>query len=225
MTKYLGLTLLSLLMAATAFARPEVLLWRDPNPLPSPVVEFKVYTGEVSNVYTSSVSVGLPMPDSEGVYTAEVTVDDNAVVYVAMTALALNSPQGEPLLESQYSNENELNPYDADSDGVDDILDNCSETPNGPKAFPCTEQLDTDGDGFGDACDFDFNNDGQVSLIDVSLVLKQSKLGGTNSLYDTNCDGAVSTLDVSAVLQASSLGRKAGPSCSNIMGDPCPYHQ
>lgn len=44
-------------------------------------------------------------------------------------------------------------PGDRDGDGVDDPADNCPETPN-------PDQIDTDGDGIGDACDDDSDNDG-----------------------------------------------------------------
>jgi len=51
---------------------------------------------------------------------------------------------------------------DVDDDGVDDLDDNCPVTPN-------SSQLDVDGDGAGNACDCDFNQDG---LCDVSDALR-----------------------------------------------------
>ncbi len=50
-------------------------------------------------------------------------------------------------------------PVDSDGDGVIDTLDNCAATPN-------TDQIDTDGDGLGNACDNDDDNDGLADAID-----------------------------------------------------------
>ncbi|PYT00342.1 MAG: hypothetical protein DMF63_07150 [Acidobacteria bacterium] len=48
---------------------------------------------------------------------------------------------------------------DSDGDGVFDELDNCASTPN-------SNQIDTDGDGFGDACDMDDDGDGVGDTVD-----------------------------------------------------------
>jgi hypothetical protein len=51
---------------------------------------------------------------------------------------------------------------DFDLDGVVDELDNCSETPN-------TEQDDTDGDGCGNLCDADYDQNGVVGFGDFGI--------------------------------------------------------
>ena len=50
-----------------------------------------------------------------------------------------------------------LYPLDTDADGVPDYKDNCPQTPNGPliPGDALSSQLDTNGDGTGDACDDD----------------------------------------------------------------------
>jgi hypothetical protein len=64
---------------------------------------------------------------------------------------------------------------DTDSDGIPDPFDNCDLRPNGPllPAAPPTcwtvvggvfgTQIDSDLDGYGDPCDGDFDNDGNVT--------------------------------------------------------------
>lgn len=64
---------------------------------------------------------------------------------------------------------------DADSDGIDDDLDNCPDTAN-------ASQEDTDGDGMGNACDDDDDNDG----LDDDV---ENELGTDPEDEDTDNDG------------------------------------
>lgn len=79
---------------------------------------------------------------------------------------------------------------DADDDGICDWADNCTEVQN-------FDQLNTNAgdpeedpskDGFGNACDSDFNNDGIVSWNDVIRLRDAlfSNIGDEN--YDADCD-------------------------------------
>jgi hypothetical protein len=61
---------------------------------------------------------------------------------------------------------------DSDGDGISDGLDNCPSVPNAPtimldRSNPV--QLDTDGDGVGDACDGDLDEDGTDNDVDTCL--------------------------------------------------------
>jgi hypothetical protein len=52
---------------------------------------------------------------------------------------------------------------DLDRDAVPDVADNCLTIQN-------RSQVDSDGDGFGDACDADFDQDGMVTKVDVARI-------------------------------------------------------
>lgn len=76
---------------------------------------------------------------------------------------------------------------DTDGDGRENVRDNCPALPN-------PDQRDTDGDGFGNRCDADFNGDGRVNTLDFGI-FKQAFGKTTNPNADLNGDGRVNTLD------------------------------
>jgi hypothetical protein len=55
-------------------------------------------------------------------------------------------------------------------------------------------QVDTDGDGYGNSCDADFNNDGVSNTLDIPLFTSAFLAG--DLLVDFNEDGIVNTLDI-----------------------------
>jgi hypothetical protein len=66
--------------------------------------------------------------------------------------------------------------HDTDGDGVSDARDNCIETPN--------HQLDADLDGFGNACDADFDDDGVVGLEDLTILRDRYDCSVTDACWD-----------------------------------------
>lgn len=84
---------------------------------------------------------------------------------------------------------------DLDQDGVEDGVDNCIDVAN-------AQQLDSDADGSGDACDADYNNDGNVDDLDFELISNAFNSGvGMESyhpMFDHNSDGVVDPVDMSA---------------------------
>src|SRR5262249_21699034 len=107
---------------------------------------------------------------------------------------------------------------DRDGDGVPDAEDDCVDTPN-------PSQLDSDGDGFGNACDADYDNDGVVGAADW-IQLSQafgSTVGGPHysTVLDADGDGAIGGVDL--LWLAQSFGKAPGPSGLSCAGTvPCP---
>ena len=95
-----------------------------------------------------------------------------------------------------------LTEVDTDGDGIPDSRDNCVAVKN-------ADQRDSDGDGYGDACDADANNDGIVNSLDLALVRSSFGFRGA-SRADLNGDGVVNALDLAKVRQQ--FGTRPGPS-------------
>ena len=89
---------------------------------------------------------------------------------------------------------------DLDGDGVADNVDNCSAVVN-------VDQRDTDGDGFGNRCDTDLNNDGVTNGIDVGLL--RTAFGSAGPHADFNGDGVVNGVDVGIL--RNYFGKSPGP--------------
>ncbi|MDD5034649.1 MAG: dockerin type I domain-containing protein [Methylococcaceae bacterium] len=91
-----------------------------------------------------------------------------------------------------------LNAFDVDSDGKKDVVDNCLTKPN-------PDQRDTDGDGYGNACDADLNNDFVVDSQDLNKLKAVFNKTAASSVEaanaDLNGDGKVSIADL-AILKA-----------------------
>jgi hypothetical protein len=99
---------------------------------------------------------------------------------------------------------------DVDADGAPDELDNCTTVPNGPLLTDAggNVQLDSNGDGYGNACDADLNADGVVNGLDVGPFTAEFGTAGPDA--DFNGDGVVNGLDVGPFV--SSFGQAPGPS-------------
>ncbi|MEO7385818.1 MAG: dockerin type I domain-containing protein [Gammaproteobacteria bacterium] len=99
---------------------------------------------------------------------------------------------------------------DTDGDGVPDSADNCRLVPNNTGAGA---QCDSDGDGFGNRCDGDLNNNGSTNAQDTTLFRQQLGKPSTAPTYnkaDLNCNGSVNAQDTT--LFRGLLGNPPGPS-------------
>lgn len=94
------------------------------------------------------------------------------------------------------------NPIDTEADAVMAWNDNCTNVAN-------ADQQDTDADGYGNACDADFNNDNIVNSLDLGL-FKQMFFSSGDVMADLNADGIVNSLDIG--LFKSKFFQAPGPS-------------
>lgn len=90
---------------------------------------------------------------------------------------------------------------DTDGDGIPDTVDNCTMVAN-------ANQRDTNGDGFGNLCDADF--DGNCSINFTDLQQMRDNFFGTDDDTDLNGDNSVNFADLN-LLRASFFGMP-GPS-------------
>ena len=90
---------------------------------------------------------------------------------------------------------------DADEDDVENRFDNCTQVAN-------PDQRDTDGDGYGNLCDADFDNNDFVGLFD--LVAFRQAYFTTEEDIDLNGDGIVNLEDL--VIFKELYFRPPGPS-------------
>jgi M6 family metalloprotease-like protein len=96
---------------------------------------------------------------------------------------------------------------DPDEDGVDHLLDNCSEVAN-------PTQVDSDADGYGNACDADYDQNGFVGISDFNRF--KAALGTAagdpdyDEVVDCNADGVIGVPDFQCF--KSQFGGAPGPS-------------
>jgi hypothetical protein len=90
---------------------------------------------------------------------------------------------------------------DSDSDGISDPFDNCINHAN-------ANQRDTDGDGFGNRCDADFDQSNLVNITDLGIF--KSRFGTTNADADLDGNGLVNITDLG--IFKSLFGKAPGPS-------------
>jgi hypothetical protein len=108
-----------------------------------------------------------------------------------------------------------VGPGDADGDGVCDNIDDCLEVAN-------PGQVDSDFDGYGNACDADYNDDGVVGLPDFARL---ANAFGTvqghpdfDPAVDVNGDGVIGLPEYGFL--GSAFGGTPGPSGLDCAGEP-----
>jgi len=164
---------------------------------------------DVSVVEGDAVLVGLPegTSDVHAVSTGDPLVLAEPIALGDATVLTTTAP--DPAIW-----------VDSDGDGQADPWDNCRDDAN-------ASQSDVDGDGFGDLCDADLNNDGVVGNPDFAAfrLAYGSQPGDAHwsPVADLNSDGAVGAPDFNRFRQL--FGGLPGPSGLECAGTvPCAQH-
>ena len=124
-----------------------------------------------------------PAPGFIGTDTFEYAIDDGARIDIALVTVAVI--------------------IDADNDQVDDGIDNCLGAAN-------ASQRDTDGDGYGNWCDADMNNDAKVNFADLAIF--RSRFATSNADADLDGNGNVNFADLARF--KALFGKAPGPSAA-----------
>jgi hypothetical protein len=97
---------------------------------------------------------------------------------------------------------------DEDSDGIPDATDVCTSVSN-------TAQVDTNGDGYGNKCDADFNNNNTTALGDLAFLKTNFGLNFGDATWNPDVDANVNLtigLGDLAILKVL-FGTLPGPGC------------
>jgi hypothetical protein len=92
---------------------------------------------------------------------------------------------------------------DHDGDHIDDRVDDCLDAAN-------ANQRDSNGDGFGNWCDADLNNDGRTNFADMALF--RAAFGTSNPDADFDGNGSVNFADLARF--KALFGKPPGPSAT-----------
>ena len=93
--------------------------------------------------------------------------------------------------------------FDSDADGFADDADTC-------KLMANPEQVDADGDGVGNRCDADFDNDGESTPLDLGIL--RSRFFTADPVADMDASGRVAFTDL-GLFRLGYL-QTPGPSCA-----------
>jgi len=160
--------------------------------------------------FGGDVQLGLGEPAANGAASIIITSQGPQLAYLPAAgfpsggALRASDSFTYLLTDGSFSSEGTVTVevyVDADGDGIPDDIDNCLGVFN-------PDQRDTDGDGFGNRCDADFNNDGVVNFADLAIF--RARFGSNDPDADLNGDGVVNFADLAIFNQL--FGKPPGPS-------------
>ena len=124
-------------------------------------------------------------------------------------AIQVRPASGQAAFEWDYALAWQINPVpvaDNDSDGIPDNIDNCTDVTN-------PGQEDSDGDGHGNSCDGDFNNDCLTNIFDLFAFKGAFGNPGADAQFDLDNSGGAVSVDIFDLFIFKGLfGQTPGPS-------------
>jgi hypothetical protein len=167
-----------------------------------------VGSGAITNYAGGTQTANLIVPGTDLVNRSAYDyrlVESSSAVDAGVDPGSVNGLSLTPTLQYQHSSNVEPRPTsgpldvgayelaqaaDADGDGILDDIDNCRLVAN-------ANQRDTNGDGYGNLCDPDLNNDGIVNSSDLALFKQVFTTRSEDA--DFNGDGIVNNLDIATL--------------------------
>ncbi|MFK8031626.1 MAG: thrombospondin type 3 repeat-containing protein [Gammaproteobacteria bacterium] len=143
-------------------------------------IEFSFFNGDSS---VGSLTIQPELGSSPGITAQDIILDAPLNVTSVVAFLTGSNRQ----VDFQNIGFTASNSSDNDNDGVQNDSDNCTFVSN-------ADQRDTNGDGYGNACDPDLNNDGVVNFVDVGLWTPSFNTANDGD-EDFNGDGAANFAD------------------------------
>ncbi len=128
-------------------------------------IEFNLFNGNTS---VGTLTIEPALGSSSGIEAQDIVLD--APLNVTSVVVFLSGSNRE--VDFQNIGFTASNSTDDDNDGVQNDSDNCQLTGN-------PDQRDTNGDGFGNLCDPDFDNNGVVNFLDIN--------DWTSTFFNTAC--------------------------------------
>lgn len=158
------------------------------------VVERNMFTNEFP-VIDLRIDLSFDVANSGGFFSGQATVDviDGSGAVLVSDSGVFGTGSG----------------ADIDADGVPNALDNCT-------TFSNADQRDTNGDGFGNECDADINDDCSVNFADLAALGQVFFPRPYDPDADFNGDGSVSFGDLAKLKQTFFTSPQAGPGPSSL---------